>query len=329
MTPLRLIAEIGVNHDGDLDRAAAMVRAVAVAGFDAVKFQYWNVDELLAAEAPTAAYQGKGDQHELLASLRLDVAQLRVLEAEAHQAGLGFIVTPDGERACRELLTLRLDALKIGSGDADNPWLLEAAVASGATLIVSTGMMPDGEVQRLVERLSDAGDVTLLHCVSAYPTPLDANGLTRMHRLAELSGRPVGLSDHTVGIATAAAAVGMGALVVEKHVTWSTTAPGPDHAMSLGLDVAAAWVQSLRQLAIGLDRVGASADEAANRAVVRKGLYLRRAIPTGTTLDVADLIPLRPLRDGVTAGDRDVVIGKRTARDLAEGALLHWTDLAT
>jgi N,N'-diacetyllegionaminate synthase len=329
VTSLRLIAEIGVNHDGDLDRAVAMTRAAAAAGFDAVKFQYWNIDELLADEAPTAGYQGEGDQHALLASLRLDMAQLGLLEAEAHGAALAFIVTPDGERACRELLALHLDALKIGSGDADNPWLLDAALASGKPLIVSTGMMADDEVRRLVQRLAGAPDVTLLHCVSAYPTQLDDNGLSRMSRLAELSSRPVGFSDHTIGIAAAAAAVGMGAVVVEKHVTWSTTAPGPDHAMSLPLDDAAAWVKSLRQLAIGLHRVGVSADEAANRTVVRKGLYLRRNIAAGTKLDKTDLVALRPLNDGVTAGDRDVVAGRRAARDLGAGALLHWADLVT
>jgi N,N'-diacetyllegionaminate synthase len=327
VSPIRLIAEIGVNHDGDVDRARAMTEAAAAAGFDAVKYQYWNVDELLAPQAPAAAYQGAGDQHDLLADLRLDIDELAVLQRYAYELGLGFIVTPDGERACRELLALHLDALKIGSGDADNVWMLDVVATAGLPVIASTGMMRDEEVAALAGRLAGVRDVTLLHCVSAYPTPLTVNGLSRMATLGELSGRPVGLSDHTVGIAAAAAAVGMGAVAVEKHVTWSAAASGPDHAMSLPLDDAAEWVRTLRDLDAGLGAVGASADEAANRAVVRKALYLRHAVAAGSPIAAADLLPLRPLSDGIPAGDRDLVVGQRAVRDLDVGALLHWSDV--
>jgi len=327
MSDLRLVAEIGVNHDGDIQRAVAMTRAAAEAGFDAVKFQYWNVDELLAPAAPNAGYQGPGDQHALLASLRLDLAALAAVEHVAHALGLDFIVTPDGERACHELLELRLDAIKIGSGDADNVSLLDVAVSSGLPIIASTGMMTEAEVTALADRLADARDVTLLHCVSAYPTRLDENGLNRMARLAHLSGRPVGLSDHSLGIAVTAAAVAMGAVAVEKHVTWSVEARGPDHAMSLPLGAAAEWVRTLRELKAGLGAVSCSKDEAANRAVVRKGLYLRRAVAADAVIEIADILPLRPLLDGIPAGDLRAAAGQPAVHDLRAGQLLRWSDL--
>ena len=327
MNRLRLMAEIGVNHDGSCARAVEMTRAAAACGFDMVKLQYWNVDELLADLAPNADYQGPGDQHELLAGLRLGLDELAVVKRTARDAGVGFVVTPDGARACRELIELGVDALKIGSGDADNPWLLEEAARSGLPVIASTGMMLDDEVHRLVDRLSSVEDVTLLHCVSAYPTPLEEAGLRRLRWLSDAAARPIGFSDHTVGIAAAAAAVALGAVMVEKHVTWSASATGPDHAMSLPLDEAAGWASALRGLESGLTSPGASAAEIANRAVVRKGLYVTRDIARGDVVRSSELLPLRPLGDGIAAGDRDALGGRRARRDLAAGQRLRWDDL--
>ncbi|MEA2702771.1 MAG: N,N-diacetyllegionaminate synthase [Actinomycetota bacterium] len=322
-----LIAEIGVNHDGDPERAAAMVEDCAAAGFDAVKFQYWLVDELLAAEAPNADYQGPGDQRDLLATLSLDLAELAGLGRQSQALGLMFIVTPDGQQACADVVSLGPDVLKIGSGDADNPWLLEAAAASGLPVIASTGMMPDDEVAMLVQRLADVDDVVLLHCVSAYPTPLDHLGLGRMRRLADLSGRPVGLSDHTVGLAAPSAALALGAVVVEKHVTWSTDAAGPDHAMSLSLDEAGAWVSTLKALARGLHGPLPSLDEERNRTAVRKALYTRRALVPGDVVRREDLAPLRPLGDGIAAGRVADAVGRIVTRPVADGQRLSWRDL--
>ena len=141
-----LIAEIGVNHDGDTERALAMVRTAAAAGFDAVKFQYWIVDELLAAEAPNAAYQGQGDQRDLLAKLALDLDALRTLRTACRGLDLDFVCTADGVRAHADVMSLDPDALKVGSGDNDNPWLLEAVAASALPVYVSTGMSDAAEV---------------------------------------------------------------------------------------------------------------------------------------------------------------------------------------
>ncbi len=321
-----LMAEIGVNHDGDEHRAAAMIRACAAAGFDAVKFQYWIIEELLAEQAPNAPYQGDGDQRDLLERLRLDLAQLRRLGAVAEEAGVDFVVTPDGELACADVVSLAPAALKIGSGDCDNPWLLDAAVRSGLPLVVSLGMTDPLEADRIVQRLRGAPEVALLHCVSAYPTPLEDAGLPRLTTLARF-GTVIGYSDHTLGLAAPAAALALGARIVEKHVTWDPTAPGPDHAASLHLDDAGEWVATLRRLHRGLHDDGQSGDEQANRPLVRKGLYAARDLAAGEVLRPHDLRPLRPLLDGIAANERDLVVGRRVARPVTAGALLHLDDL--
>ncbi|HZR14021.1 MAG TPA: N-acetylneuraminate synthase family protein [Acidimicrobiia bacterium] len=323
-----LMAEIGVNHDGDIERARDMVREAAAAGFDAVKFQYWIVDELLAPRAPNAAYQGDGDQHDLLARLRLEVDQLAELRDVARDAGIAFVCTPDGERACADVLTLDPPVLKIGSGDADNPWLLHAAAQSGRPLLVSTGMMTDAEVKEVGRHLASCRDVVFLHCVSAYPTPLREANLARMARLRELTGRPVGFSDHTLGVAATAAAVALGAGVVEKHVTWDVDAPGPDHAASLALRDAPEWVATVRAVAAAVHDPVASAAEAANRDVVRKGLYPKRSLDAGYRLRREDLEPLRPLDGGVPALAVDRLVGWQLRVAVGPERPLHWDDLA-
>ena len=323
-----LMAEIGVNHDGDEARAASMIRACAAAGFDAVKFQYWIVEELLAEQAPNAPYQGDGDQRELLARLRLDLGQLGRLGVVAAEAGVDFVVTPDGEQACADVVSLGPAALKIGSGDCDNPWLLDAASRSGLPLIVSLGMTDPSETEQIVRRLQGTGELALLHCVSAYPTPLADAGLAQVTALARF-GTVVGYSDHTLGIAAPAAALALGARIVEKHVTWDPGAPGPDHAASLHLDTAGEWVRTLRLLHEGLHRDGRSGDERANRPLVRKGLYAARDLAAGDVLRPDDLRPLRPLLDGIAASERDRVVGHGVRRAVPAGGLLHTDDLET
>ena len=322
-----LIAEIGVSHDGSVERAETMTAAVAAAGFDFVKFQYWIVDELLSADVPSAPYQGMVNQREMLSGLELTIDELTALHQTARRLDLGFMVTPDGRRALADVLALQPDALKIGSGDADNPWLIEDAVASGLPLVVSTGMMRVDEVLALTGRLQQADEVVILHCVSAYPTALEDANLTRIPWLQQATERPVGFSDHTLGVAAAAAALALGAVAIEKHVTWSPLADGPDHASSLALDKSAAWVAELRSLWHGL-QPGRNIDgEEANRPAVRKALYAARDIVAGEPIVDADLVPLRPLLEGIPAGSRDAVIGCRTQHDVSAGRRLRWADM--
>jgi sialic acid synthase SpsE len=326
-TPL-LIAEIGVNHDGSVDRAMDMVTLAAAAGFDVVKFQYWILDELLAADTPNAPYQGDGDQRSLLEPLELTLSELDRLHECAREAGVQFCVTPDGERAFEQVATLAPELMKVGSGDADNPWLLEKVASFAGPVLLSTGMMTDGEVVAAVGRLDGVDDLTVLHCVSAYPTHLAEVDLGRMGRLRDLIARPVGFSDHTIGVAAPAAAVALGAVAVEKHVTWSLDADGPDHRASLELSAAAAWCSTLREIAVGVHEARAAQDQEMNRPLVRKGLYLTTDLRRGATIGPADVAGHRPVLDGVPVHDRDQIVGRRVRRDLAAGSLLSPSDLA-
>ena len=323
-----LIAELGVNHDGDVDRAIAMTRECADAGFDAVKLQHWVPEELLAAVVPTAAYQGEGDQRDLLAPLLLSQDDLVAVREAAHAAGIDFGVTPDGVLALAQVLESSPDFVKIGSGDADNPWLLEEVASVPLPLVISTGMTSDEEVLAIAERLAGHRDVVFLHCVSAYPTRLRAADLARMGRLAELTGRPVGWSDHTEGVESSVAVTALGAVVIEKHVTYDAGAAGPDHHMSLPLSEAATWVAAVRDTAAAVAGSEREPAEASNKLVVRKALYPRRALPEGHVLAVEDLVPLRPLLDGVPALHRDQVVGRALLKPVRPEEPLRPTDLA-
>ena len=323
-----LVAEIGVNHDGHLERAAEMVRGAAEAGFDAVKFQYWIEDELLAADAPNAPYQGAGDQRELLRSLLLDIDELSELRKLAGDEGIEFGITADGTRALNGARALAPDFLKVGSGDADNPWLLDAVAKSKLPVVLSVGMSSDDDVLWMLETLRGATDVTVLHCVSAYPTPLEELNLCRMSRLSQMTDHPVGLSDHTIGVAAASAAVALDASMIEKHVTWSTTASGPDHAASLSLDTADRWVRDVRGVYEAVHLSKHSGAEEDNRRVVRKGLYSLHDLDQGAEIKLEDLVPLRPLLDGIPARERDNVIGRVLATSVEAGRASHGRTLS-
>lgn len=312
---LSLIAEIGVNHDGDLARAWSLVEAAAAAGFDSVKFQYWRDEEMFAPGIVPSDVPSLG------------LGELAELRNVARACGLGFIVTADGVLACQDLAGLDLDALKIGSGDIDNPWLLEAAAATGLPLIVSTGMSREHELPRIQASLADVADLVVLHCVSAYPTAVADAGLSRLRTLRDLWKRPVGFSDHTIGVAAAAAAVALGACVVEKHITWDPDAPGPDHAMSLPVDQASAFVDGLRGVHAALSGPVPTDAELKNRERFRKGIYLVRSVQAGEPLSVEDLRPLRPALSGIPALHRDEVSGRAVLKPLAAGTLLSWDDL--
>jgi sialic acid synthase SpsE len=324
-----LLAEIGVNHDGSPSGAAEMIRRSAAAGFDAVKFQYWILDELLARDAPAADYQNAKSQEQLLSDLALSLGDLRALRELTRQQGLDFIITPDGARAFDDVMTLDPDVIKIGSGDADNPHLLQRAAAAAKPVVVSTGMMTESELEQLLHRVARIDDLIILHCVSAYPTPISEAGLSRISVLRSRVGNRVGFSDHTIGVAAPAAAIALGATVIEKHVTWDTSAEGPDHAASLCLTDARDWTEQVRDVAVAVSERRSSAAELSNRRVVRKALYAARSLKAGDVLGGNDVVPLRPLGDGIPAGRLDDVIGAKVVVDVAAGEQLTWIHIGS
>lgn len=247
--PPYIIAEIGVNHDGDVERALSLTDAAAEAGADAVKLQFFETDRLMSKAAKLAAYQknaGETDPIAMLRRLELSIDEMARVVDRAHERGIHAIVTVFSTELVEVAETLAWDAYKTASPDIVNLPLLEALEATGRPMIVSTGASTLDEVVRAVGWLNSARDrLALLQCVSSYPAPEAALGGIRA--IADATGLPTGYSDHTHGTHRAAwRAVGAGALMLEKHITYDTRASGPDHAASITPDLMRAYVEQAR-----------------------------------------------------------------------------------
>lgn len=354
--PVRVIAEAGVNHNGSLDRALAMVDAAADAGADAVKFQTFRASDLVRGDAPPAPYQVTAagpavSQHDLLRPLELDAADHHRLLERCRQRRIAFLSTPF-DLASLELLVdgLSLDTIKLPSGELTNGPLLLAAARSGRRLLLSTGMAYLGEVEDALRilafgftgggaapsrqtfeeaYLSEAGQraladrVILLHCTSEYPAPAATVNLRAMDTLADAFGLPVGLSDHTLGTAIPIAAAARGACVIEKHFTLDRRLPGPDQQASLEPDELAAVVAGVRAVeeALGHRAKRPGPGELANRLIVRKSLVAARPIRRGEPLSVENMTAKRP-GDGCSPMAYWDLLGRAATRDYArDGAI--------
>lgn len=328
--PCFVIAEVGVNHDGDPAQAERLIDAAAAAGADAVKFQTFNAERLTVSDAPKAAYQkASGDagetQQQMLKRLELpDSAWARLRDCCA-AAGLCFLSSPFDEQSADFLAALGVDALKIPSGEITNLPYLRHVAALGLPLIVSTGMADLDEVAAAVAAIRDGGDppLALLHCVSAYPAPAEACNLRTLATLGERFGVPVGWSDHTLGSEVSLAAVALGACIVEKHFTLDSTLPGPDHAASIEPPDLKAMIAAIRKVesALGSAEKRATAAEHETAAVARKSLVAVRDIAAGETLTGEDVAARRP-GTGIPPSQREAYLGRRLKTAVAAGTLL-------
>lgn len=330
-----VIAEAGVNHDGDPTIAHALIDAAADAGADAVKFQTFLPELLVAAEAPTAAYQfdrtGATDQRAMLEQLTLPPAAWPALAAHAARRGIAFLSTPFDVPSADLLDRLDVQAFKVPSGELTNLPLLRNLAARGRPLLVSTGMATMAEVAEALLAIRAAGHppVVLLHCVSAYPAPAEACNLAAIQSLAAAFGLPVGWSDHTEDATACLAATALGAVVLEKHLTLDRTRPGPDHAASLEPAAFARLVRDVRTVeqARGDGRKRPMPCEADVRQVARRSLHAARDLPAGTVLAEDDLVLLRPAV-GIAPIEAPAVYGRPLRRALQVGEPLRANDLA-
>jgi N-acetylneuraminate synthase/N,N'-diacetyllegionaminate synthase len=324
-----VIAEVGVNHDGDPDLAHRLIDEAADAGADAVKFQTFDPAALAAAGAPTAAYQRASgaatDQRAMLARLALPLDAWPRLRDHVAARGLVFLSSPFDEASADLLADLGAPAFKVASGELTNLPFLERLAAVGRPLLVSTGMADMREVAVALDAIRAAGDppVALFHCVSSYPAdPADAN-LRAMATLRAAFGVPTGWSDHTPGVDMPIAAVALGAELLEKHVTLDRGRSGPDHAASLDPAQFRAMVAAVRATELALGNgvkrpVDAERDIA---AVARRSLHWRHSLAAGAIVAEADLVALRP-GTGLAPGLRPQLAGRRTVRDVAGGAMV-------
>lgn len=345
-----VIAELGVNHDGSVERALALTDAAADAGADAVKLQFYRTDLLMSRMARLAAYQqaaGESDPVAMLRRLELPVdAMARVID-RAHRRRLHAIVTVFSVELAEEARALTWDAYKSASPDIIHRPLLDALAATGSPMIVSTGASDLSEVERAVSWLAPVRDrLALLQCVSAYPTPVEQAAITTMHRLRRF-GVPVGYSDHTTGVGTGRAAVEHDATILEKHLTLSRAARGPDHAASLEPGEFALYVRaarSVRHWTPGPTREAAIPPpdhpsrqpedekvvldlEADVRRASRQSIVTRRALRPGECLAREVLTFKRP-GTGIEPWRIDQVVGRKLARPVEEDTPLTDDDLA-
>lgn len=297
-----IIAEAGVNHNGDEARALEMVRVAARAGADAVKFQTFSADALAAVSAPRAAYQDRnlgeaGTQLDMLRALELSRdAHHRVQDACA-EAGIDFLSTPFDLASLAFLVDdLNVTRLKVGSGDLTNTPLVRAVAQTGLPAILSTGMATLEDIAEALAQFTDRSGVTLLQCTSDYPAPPEAINLRAMQTLKDRFGLPVGFSDHSIGGHLAVAAVAMGATVIEKHFTLDRTLPGPDHAASLEPDELAAMIRHIRdtQAALGTGEKTPTPAEREVAIAARKSLIALTDIAAGEPFTEANLGVKRP-----------------------------------
>ncbi len=327
---VHVIAEVGVNHNGDVDLAHRLIDVAVASGADSVKFQTFSPDKLVSSTAATTPYQrdrgGSSDQRSLLEALTLPETAWAELRDHARERGIAFLSTPFDTDSAEMLVALGLTALKVSSGELTNLPYLRALASLGVTLLVSTGMGTEEEVARAVEACDGAPGLVLFHCVSAYPAPVEECNLRVIPRLARRHGVPVGWSDHTPGLTTALGAVALGAPVLEKHFTIDRTLPGPDHTASLEPDELTDYVRQTKALARalgdGVKRRMPSEEE--NAALVRRSWHAARDVPAGAVLGPDDLALLRP-EGGVSPAVE--VTGRRVRRDVASGSPLTADDL--
>lgn len=297
---LYIIAEAGVNHNGDLALAHDLVTVAARAGADAVKFQTFSPDKLVSRAADATPYQKErgsdSDQWSLLESLTLPLGAWPELQAHAREEGLEFLSTPFDLESAAMLVELGVPAMKVPSGELTNLPFVRALAGFGKTLLISTGMGTDAEVAAAVEASSEAPGLALFHCLTAYPAPLPECNLRAIPAMMAAYGVPVGWSDHTPGSVSALGAVALGATLLEKHFTIDRTLPGPDHAASLEPGELATYIQEARALvrALGDGVKVRQPSEQANAPLVRRSWHAAVDLVPGLRLTHEHTVLLRP-----------------------------------
>lgn len=321
------IAEAGVNHDGDVDRAKELVEVAAAAGADAVKFQTFVADRLVTERAPRAEYQKRttdvGSQYELLKRYELDPETHRTLQTVCRDRGILFLSTPFDPESADLLYDLDVPAIKLGSGELTNLPLLAHVASFGKPMVVSTGMGTMAEVEdayAAIRSVDEDTDVTFLHCTSSYPTDLSEVNLRAMETMREELSVPVGYSDHTTAVETPAFATAAGAAIVEKHFTMDSSLPGPDHEASLEPDELERAVTLARRAAIarGSETKEPTHSERENIRSIRKSLHATAPIAPGDEFGERNVGIKRPAT-GLPPTELEAVLGKRAAVALEPG----------
>ncbi|MGB0960090.1 MAG: N-acetylneuraminate synthase family protein [Halocynthiibacter sp.] len=316
LNPTYVIAEIGVNHNGSAQLAHDMIDAAAQAGADAVKFQTFRTEDLILTGTPKADYQqdttGDGGQESMLKALELPIEVFADLKEHCREAGVDFMSTAFDHRSLDAVGKLDPICLKWPSGELNNTPLLRQAAGMGFPILLSTGMGSITEISAAIDTLTAGGceDIVILQCVSNYPARIEDQNLRAMQNMAQVFGRPVGFSDHTIGPYAAIAARALGMAILEKHFTMDCKMDGPDHSASIEPREFADMVTLLRQIEAGLGngvKRPLSAEDNIKK-VARKSLVYSADFAAGHLLAPRDLIAKRP-GSGIAPNHVDSFLG--------------------
>tara|TARA_R110002096_G_scaffold47309_3_gene126260 strand:+ start:1361 stop:2362 length:1002 start_codon:yes stop_codon:yes gene_type:complete len=328
-----VIAEAGVNHNGSLELAKSLIDAAAEAGADFVKFQTFKAKSLVTNSAPKAEYQVKNagadeSQFEMIRRLELSEQMHEELWDYCEKKNIGFLSTGFDTSSVDYLKSLGIDLFKVPSGELTNLPFLRHIGALNRNVILSTGMACLGEIEQAIDAVEKAGTprnkITVLHCTTEYPTPMEDVNLRAMQNIGAALGVRVGYSDHTPGVEVPIAAVALGATLIEKHFTLDRTLPGPDHLASLEPDELKAMVAGIRniEIALGDGIKRPSASELKNKPIARKSLVAAKNIQVGELFSPDNLTAKRP-GTGLSPMRWDEVVGRPAPRGFSEDELIE------
>ncbi len=330
--PCFIIAEVGVNHNGDINLAKALIDIAIDAGADAVKFQIFNAEAVVTKKAEMAEYQKSAtgvieSQYEMLKRLELGKRDFEELADYAKERQIMFLSTPFDKESAELIYKLDLPAFKIGSGEITNLPFLRYIAQKKRPIILSTGMSTLGEVEEGLNCIQKEGvvDIILLHCVSDYPTDIRHVNLRAIKTLKYAFKLPVGFSDHTMGIIAPLASVALGSCMIEKHLTIDKSLPGPDHRASLDPKTFKNMVLAIKDLESSLgDGIKKPTESEENtRMIVRRSLVAKVDIPKGKTI-TEDVLDIKRPGTGIKPKYWDEIIGKKARENIKKHDVLTW-----
>lgn len=330
-----IIAEAGVNHNGDINLAKKLVDMAFECGADAIKFQTFKAEESTGSFAEKAQYQKENDpikesQLEMIKKLELPFEKFKEIQSYCSKKGIIFISTPDGEESLNYLINMDVPLIKVGSTEVTNYKFLRQIGETGKPIILSTGMSTLGEVEKALEVIYDTGNsnVKIMHCTTDYPTDIQDVNLKAMITMREAFKVPVGLSDHTLGSEAAIAAVALGAEFIEKHITLDRNMEGPDHKASMSQQEFKKYIQHIRntEKLLGNGIKKPTDREIAIMNDVRRSIVAACNLKKGTIIK-KDMISYKRPGDGIKPELSYILIGRELKRDLKKDEVMKWEDI--
>lgn len=335
MMSVFIIAEAGVNHNGDFELAKKLIEVAKESGADAVKFQTFKTEKIVGKYADKADYQKENtgnseSQFEMVKKLELSFEHFKLLKSYADEIGIMFLSTPDDIESLNFLVELGVKYIKVGSTEVTNVNYLKEIARTNLPIILSTGMSYLGEVEKAINIIRNEGNekITVLHATTDYPTDYQDVNLRAMVTMRDAFKLPVGYSDHTLGNEAAIAAVALGATVIEKHFTLDKNMEGPDHKASLNPDELKSFVQSIRNaenlLGDGIKKP--TKREEVMLKNVRRSIVATRNLSKGHIITLEDIEFKRP-STGISPEFYEVIIGRELKRDIQEDEPIKWSDI--